>query len=205
MLIVGGGISAAQLAVSRASKGFPTTMLKRGPLRIHQFDSSPCWMGSQCISKLQQLTPAQKRKVINEGRNSGSVPPGIAANLRRLDRNGNLKIVDSQVDSVAPGATSIEVKLESGDGLKVKSILLASGYSGIRPGGQLIDFLIQDEKLPISPCGYPILDQELQWCPGLFVTGGLAELEIGPLSRNILGARLAAKRILRKETNVVFP
>jgi hypothetical protein len=36
----------------------------------------------------------------------------------------------------------------------------------------------------------------LQWGPGLYVTGALAELEMGPISRNISGARQAAERIV---------
>ncbi|MED3910201.1 hypothetical protein P4597_13550 [Peribacillus simplex] len=37
----------------------------------------------------------------------------------------------------------------------------------------------------------------MQWSPGLYdVTGALAELEMGPISRNISGARQAAERIV---------
>ncbi|MDM5220760.1 hypothetical protein QUF86_08335 [Peribacillus sp. NJ11] len=38
--------------------------------------------------------------------------------------------------------------------------------------------------------------KSLQWGPGLYVTGALAELEMGPISRNISGARQAAERIV---------
>jgi hypothetical protein len=37
----------------------------------------------------------------------------------------------------------------------------------------------------------------LQWGPGLFVMGPLAELELGPTARNITGARAGAARIAR--------
>lgn len=39
--------------------------------------------------------------------------------------------------------------------------------------------------------------QSLEWCPHLYVTGPLAELEIGPIARNISGARQAAERIVQ--------
>jgi hypothetical protein len=39
------------------------------------------------------------------------------------------------------------------------------------------------------------VDQSLRWHPGIYVTGALAELEIGPTAMNIIGARLAAERI----------
>ena len=65
-------------------------------------------------------------------------------------------------------------------------------------------------------CGYPIVDQNLCWTKlkdtnghqsdadrgtstggNIYVTGALAELELGPSARNIAGARLAAERILQ--------
>jgi hypothetical protein len=49
--------------------------------------------------------------------------------------------------------------------------------------------------LPLAPCGYPVLDQRLCWAPGLYVSGPLAELEIGPVAQNLLGARLAGERL----------
>ncbi|MBA2871841.1 hypothetical protein HNQ85_002116 [Anoxybacillus calidus] len=55
--------------------------------------------------------------------------------------------------------------------------------------------LIQDEKLKCAECGYPIVTETLEWAPNLYVAGALAELEIGLISRNISGARQAAKMI----------
>jgi hypothetical protein len=41
-----------------------------------------------------------------------------------------------------------------------------------------------------------VLAPTLEWAPGLYVTGQLAELELGPTARNIGGARLAAERLV---------
>ena len=45
--------------------------------------------------------------------------------------------------------------------------------------------------------GLPVLDDHLRW-PGLelFITGGLAALQLGPAARNLHGARMAAARIV---------
>ncbi len=45
--------------------------------------------------------------------------------------------------------------------------------------------------------GLPVLDQHLRW-PNLelFLTGGLAALQLGPVARNLHGARMAAERIV---------
>ena len=46
--------------------------------------------------------------------------------------------------------------------------------------------------------GLPVLDKHLRW-PGceLFLTGGLAALQVGPVARNLSGARMACDRIVR--------
>jgi len=48
-------------------------------------------------------------------------------------------------------------------------------------------------------CGFPIVDKNLSWGDSgrIYVSGALAELEIGPSARNIAGARLAAERIVQ--------
>ncbi len=51
-------------------------------------------------------------------------------------------------------------------------------------------------SLPCAQCGYPLVDMELRWHPRVHVSGPLAELELGPVSRNIAGARRAGDRIV---------
>ena len=75
-------------------------------------------------------------------------------------------------------------------------VLLATGFESARPGGPMIDHLVRSESLPCAGCGYPIVDACLRWHPRIFVTGPLAELELGPVSRNIAGARRAGDRIV---------
>ncbi|NJS09568.1 MAG: FAD-dependent oxidoreductase, partial [Microcoleus sp. CSU_2_2] len=45
--------------------------------------------------------------------------------------------------------------------------------------------------------GLPVLDKYLRW-PGceLFIMGGLAALQVGPVGRNLSGARMASSRIV---------
>ena len=45
--------------------------------------------------------------------------------------------------------------------------------------------------------GLPVLDKHLRW-PGceLFLTGGLAALQVGPVARNLSGARMACDRFV---------
>ncbi|XYI00028.1 hypothetical protein ACMHYB_09830 [Sorangium sp. So ce1128] len=70
-------------------------------------------------------------------------------------------------------------------------------FEARRPGGRLVDDAALDRLgLRCAACGYPIVSARLEWGPGLFVSGPLAELELGPTARNIAGARAAAERLL---------
>ncbi|MFM7575499.1 MAG: hypothetical protein ACKO5Q_00935 [Microcystaceae cyanobacterium] len=43
-----------------------------------------------------------------------------------------------------------------------------------------------------------MLDEHLRWpgCPSLFIMGGAAALQLGPVARNLFGGRLASERIV---------
>ena len=73
-------------------------------------------------------------------------------------------------------------------------VILATGFEKKRPGGQMLTELIDKYKLPVASCGYPIVNENLAWHPLIYVTGGLAELELGPTAKNIAGARTAGEK-----------
>jgi hypothetical protein len=89
------------------------------------------------------------------------------------------------------------MKLDSGVVLESDFVSLATGFMHCPPGGEFVRRTIEDLELPCAPCGFPKIDEYLRWADGLFVTGPLAELVVGPASRNIIGARFAAERILK--------
>jgi hypothetical protein len=72
-------------------------------------------------------------------------------------------------------------------------VVLATGFDRSRPGGEWLDRAISQFALRCHECGYPIVDVNLRWRSGLYVTGPLAELELGLVARNIIGARHAAR------------
>ncbi len=91
----------------------------------------------------------------------------------------------------------LRLDLAGGDALRVDCVLLATGFMNGRPGGRLGDALIESAELPGASCGFPEVDPFLRWHPRVFVSGALAELEIGPAARNIAGARRAGDRLIR--------
>ncbi len=192
-VVIGGGISAAQIAMTLAAQQPGTvTLLSRHAARIHHFDSDPCWVTRLCLDDFhKEPDPNQRRVIIQQARNSGSMPSDIADALRQAQETGVLRVIDGE----ASGINGSTLTLSKGDTLPADLILLATGFERTRPGGDWLDAAIADYDLPVAACGYPVVDETLCWADGLYVTGPLAELEIGPTAGNIIGARLSMSRL----------
>lgn len=193
--VIGGGISAAQGALRLAEAGRSVHLVTRHPLRKHQFDSDPGWLGPKHMRRfLKTRDLARRRAMITEARHTGSVPPDVLRDLRRALADG--RVVLHQGDP-RPTQQNEELLLHvDGQRLAVGGVLLATGFEGGRPGGSLVDELVTSHALPCAGCGFPIVDKHLRWHPAVYVTGPLAELEVGPASRHIVGARRSGSRIV---------
>ena len=89
------------------------------------------------------------------------------------------------------------VRLETAAGvIEADQVILATGFTPRRPGGAMIDRLVKDFDLKCNPCGYPVLGADLRWAASIYATGPLAELQVGPCARNIVGARNAGRILL---------
>ncbi len=213
-LIIGGGITAVQAALALAveSPGNVTLLMRHAP-RIHQFDTDLGWITHQYLDAFfQERDYTRRRAIITQARHRGSMPADVARELERAVQTGLLRLREDEVVGISTpprvqggasrhvlfplsGTSGIEVQLASGENLSVDHILLATGFDAARPGGAWLDQAIADDGLPLATDGYPIVDRVLCWSPGLYVTGPLAELEVGPVARNLVGIKLAAERI----------
>jgi glycine/D-amino acid oxidase-like deaminating enzyme len=197
-LVLGGGLSAAQLALWLGTRRpGAVTLVARHAVRIHEFDSDSHWMGPRGARVFARVASGDERRaVIGRERHRGSMPGEIAREVDRQVTSGSLRSVLGCVANVVPVAGGVELELSSGETLRGGGLLLATGFHPGRPGGAWLDRTIERLGLQCAACGYPAVDASLRWAPGLYVTGPLAELEIGPVARNILGARLAAERLV---------
>lgn len=194
LAVIGGGITAAQLA-NRFAGERRVHLITRHPLRQHQFDSDPGWVGPRHLEGFARVAdPDARRRIITAARHRGSIPPGTRRRLARLCDRGDVALHVAEVSDARPLDGGVRLTV-GGRPLDVDRVLLATGFAGGRPGGALVDKLAGG-GLPCAACGFPIVDTHLRWHPRLFVSGPLAELEIGPAARNIVGARLAARRIV---------
>lgn len=201
-VVIGGGISAVQtaLAMLQQQEHGQVTLLMRHPIRVQTFDSDPCWVTNLCLDTFHKDKDYdQRRELIMKTRHKGTMPEDVAHLLQTaVTRNHLTRRMGQVLRAEQISAKWMSLYFDSqAEPLKTDCVILATGFDQKRPGGRWLDQAIDDYQLPYAPCGYPIVDESLRWQPGLYVTGPLAELEIGPVARNIIGARLAGERIIR--------
>lgn len=206
--ILGGGISAAQLAVRLAETGRAVTILARHAPREKEFDSDPGWLGQKYMSVFAATRGHDARRaLIRAARHRGSMPPDVRHTLLTAITAGRVRWRSCSLTggSVLKDGTMLLALDDAPEKLWVGSLFLATGFSGARPGGALIDRLIADHALPVASCGFPIVGTDLCWHEGLYVTGPLAELELGPTARNLTGGRRAGDRLVEVARATVGP
>ncbi|MGB0330413.1 MAG: FAD/NAD(P)-binding protein [Planctomycetota bacterium] len=195
--VLGGGVTAAQVALRLARAGHRVALISRHALRTSQYDSDPGWHGPKFMTDFARIQdPVVRRARITEGRHRGTMPPDVYEELLRTVERGAVRLHLSRVARLTTGARSLVLELESGRSVEVEDLVLATGFAAERPGGAMVDRLIAAEGLPCAPCGFPLVDAALRWHPRIHVSGPLAELELGPVAGNISGARRAGARIL---------
>lgn len=197
VVVVGGGISAGQVALRLLAEGHDVHLVSRHPLHEHQFDSDPGWLGPKLMESFDRETDVDRRRaLITEARHRGSVPLDILEALRRAIDGRKLLWHEDDVEKLDAAPGGLVLELATSEELKAERVLLATGFASARPGGSMVDELIASASLPCANCGYPIVDSALRWHPRVYVSGPLAELELGPSSRNIAGARKAGARLV---------
>lgn len=195
-VVIGGGITGAQLAMILAKTGGNVTLLSPHEPRVHRFDSPSGWMGPRKMGAFRaEPDYARRRAIICAVRHKGSMPAEVRGTLRRAVFLGKIQLQIGTVQSAACSEGAFRLTLQDGGEISADRVLLATGFETSRPGGAWLERAIGELGLPVAPCGFPIVDAALRWKGGIFTTGALAELELGPVARNIIGARHAAERL----------
>ena len=197
VVVVGGGLSAAQTALMLSKKLAGTVrLLSQHELYESQYDFDPCWIGPKCLRNFYRQDYGSRRAAVDRARVGGSLPGEIFEELRTaLDAKG-LHFQKSRVRNAVPDGDRIRLDTDTGK-VWTEIVVLATGFRSDRPGGDFIDQAIEGLGLQCGPCGYPIVGEDLRWAANIFVTGPLAELQLGPCARNIIGARNAGRHLLK--------
>ncbi len=198
VVVVGLGISAAQLSLALTDEGKRVTVVGRHEIRVHDFDSEPCWLGPKCQRGFRRLAcPKERRAVIDEARHRGSMPKDVARAFQAALDEGEIVLRQGEIFGWESDEQEVRLLLEGGASVGGGALVLATGFRSPRPDQGWLAPAMNEMGLSASPCGFPMVGADLQWRTGLFVSGPLAELTLGPAARNISGARMAARAIAR--------
>lgn len=204
VLVVGGGIGALHLAPSLVARGAVVSLWTRDRLSVHQFDSDPCFIGPRCGTLYDEIRDEKlKLTLLNRARRRGSVPPDLYRKFRDDTVRGRYRYAHGEVDSIERSGDRYYVTghrkgADCSRRLRQEfdRVVLCTGFADQLPAANLVDEIIRNTAAQKGAGGFPRVEEDLAWIPGLFVSGGLADLILGPPARNIVGAHLARRRII---------
>ncbi len=205
VLVVGGGLTAAQAALRVVEEGNTCVLCSRRPLHEKHFDVPVEWFDkrktAECLSKFYQETIENRLKQLKEVRNGGSIPPMYMDRLRKFEGRG-LTYWVGQVEhaceekeietSNANDDDMIPISFEDKTAL-FDRIILATGVQPDCTANPFYKNVL--ERFPITVHGgFPDIDQDMRWSEDseIFVIGAMSALQVGPDAGNLMGMRRAA-------------
>jgi len=198
VLIVGGGLTSGHLAVGAVARGAKVILMARRDFQEKLFDADPGWLGPKYLRGFWAETDWQNRwQMIQQARNGGSLTPAMMTQLRRAYHSGKISLHEQcQIVEAIWQDNYWQVRCHDGTEHQCERIWLATGTKLDVTANSMLSEVLDVFPTPIVN-GLPVLDAHLRWtrCE-LFVMGGLAALQVGPVARNLSGARMASERIV---------
>ncbi|KAL7930259.1 hypothetical protein V8C35DRAFT_283624 [Trichoderma chlorosporum] len=208
VLIIGGGLTSAQLAVLALKRGVTKIWhLMRGPLRVKHFDVDLSWMGKYKNAEHARFWTAdsdlERLEIIKEARGGGSLTPTYYKKVKKYIASGNLELrtntalIDAEMREI-DGSRFWAIKTEPPTaGMPLFDYIYFA--TGIQTDFTCLPYLqTMLQKYPIhGHGGFPCINEDLMWKDGvpLFMAGRLGALQLGPAAPNIGGAKVAAERV----------
>ncbi|QGA12533.1 hypothetical protein EYB26_000177 [Talaromyces marneffei] len=207
VVVVGGGLSSAQLADLAIGKGVTRVWhLIRGDMKIKHFDVGLNWVGkfkNYDKAVFWSADDDQERfEMLQTARDGGSITPQYQKILKQHVAKGWLSIHTRTVitsKNFDPKTHTWKITTDPPiDNFPehIDYICFATGMKVNVNDMPLLQSMNRD--YPIETInGLPCLTDDLTWKADvpLFVTGRLASLRLGPAAPNLEGARLGAERI----------
>ncbi|MDV2994805.1 MAG: hypothetical protein N4J56_004459 [Chroococcidiopsis sp. SAG 2025] len=198
VLIVGGGLTSGHLAVGAIARGAKVLLIARRQLQAKLFDADPGWLGPKYLKGFWAESDWEKRaQLIQQARNGGSLTPAMMTQLLKHSRNARLRLDENcQVVKAEWSNNRWLVKCSNGEEHECDRLWLATGTRMNVTAQPLLQEALQSYLVPVVN-GLPVVDDRLR-LPGseLFLLGGLSALQVGPVARNLSGARMASSRIV---------
>ena len=204
VLIVGSGLTSGHLALGATIRGAAVMMMARRTFYEKLFDAAPGWLGPKYLKGFHAETCWKTRwQMIQCARNGGSLTPAVMTQLRRREREGKLSFYEHcKVQSATWTGEHWRVTCTHPQAhhciahLPVDRIWLATGTQVDVNQWPLLS--VVRSQFPLETIhGLPVLDPHLRWSGcNLFIMGGAAALQVGPVARNLFGGKLACDRII---------
>ena len=202
-IVVGGGITAAQLACD-LSKTQSVSLLSRHPFEWEVSEADPPWINwSHIEDNLHGHPPgsSDRLEVISAARNTGTIPPYRYQEFEDRIDEGALTLAQGAVDSAVVEDGSVRLSLDHGLELRGDRVVLATGFEPVFDH-PFVDQIADGLELARGYRGMPVLDDDTLAWQGedgrpvpLYVSGALALGSVGPYAPNVPGARRAGDRI----------
>ncbi|KAI0158652.1 hypothetical protein BJ166DRAFT_308498 [Pestalotiopsis sp. NC0098] len=207
ILVVGGGLTSAQLADLALRRGVTRVwLIMRGPLKVKYFDIDLEWVGKFRNFEQAAFWTAdsleERADLYKSARNGGSITPPYKKILDRLIASGKVVLslhTEIKTRSWDPTTQTWDVELAGGHPQKLPPIDHIYFATGVQTTFQTLPYLQSMlEQHPIKDCGgLPCITEDMQWNDDvpLFMAGRLGGLQLGPGAPNLVGARIGAERI----------
>lgn len=173
----------------RRSTGARVRLWVRHPLSIADFEFDRDWSTARFIGWFSKLDPSRRHAFCVRHAPRGSVPVGLSRRLRKAVRRGHIELRRGEVRGERGRGSQLRLHAD-GQTVETDAATLATGLCPERVEGW-ISRSTRSLGLPQQE-GLPCLDSNMHWGQGLYITGPLARLRLGPMASNLLGARWAA-------------
>lgn len=200
--VIGGGITAAQVATAIADHVEAVTLCTRHPLEEALREADPLWLNWRHIEReIHSLPPGSTARYerVQTARNESTIPHYL---LEELRQRSTLTVCQDEIVNVFQTDDGLLISRDHGTETGVDRIILATGFEPVA-SHPLVRSVAEALSLRRGDRGLPVLDDEtLAWqtrtgdCSNVFVTGALAAGTVGPFAGNIPGARRAAERLV---------
>jgi hypothetical protein len=204
ILIIGSGLTSGHLAIGAVKRGAKVIMMARRTFYEKLFDAEPGWLGPKYLKGFHAEPSWQKRwRLIQSARNGGSLTPAVLTRLRRLEREEKLVFYENcEINQAQWRSTHWQISCNYPEvhnclaHLAINRIWLCTGSTIDVRHWPILGGIQARFPAPMVN-GLPILDGNLRW-PGchLHIMGGAAALQLGPVARNLAGARMAGDRLI---------
>jgi cation diffusion facilitator CzcD-associated flavoprotein CzcO len=191
VLVVGGGISGAQLALKLAAAGCTVGWIARTALRIADFDSDPCYAGRRCLEPFAQAPIAARATLLAAARRPGTLTPDVHARVAAALYCGEITWHQGAIRTLDDAG----VVLTDGARVPADRVVLATGFTARPASGGLLTRTLAAAGVRLDAAGHAGVAADLSAAPGLHLTGRPASLQLGPMAGNIRGARLAGQKL----------